>query len=84
MKGLSRALRNEIDARSSTDAAGTRASGCRGPQMFQFLMEEGTHRAAIVNQMQRLAEGKGMKFERSASTKKALSKFKSPCSRTTS
>ena len=47
--------------------------------MFRFLMEEEErHREAIVNQMQRLAEGKGMKFERSASAKKALAKFKSP------
>ena len=47
--------------------------------MFRFLMEEEeSHRAAIENQMQRLAEGKGMKFERSASERKALSKFRSP------
>ena len=79
MKGLKQALRNEIDGAEFYRMAAGSARRDAVRQMFQFLMEEEErHRAAIVNQMQRLAEGKGMKFERAASAKKALAKFKSP------
>ena len=78
VKGLKQALRNEIDGAEFYRMAAGSARRDSVRQMFQFLMEEVRHRDAIVNQMQRLAEGRGMKFERSASAKKALAKFKSP------
>ena len=79
VKGLKQALRNEIDGAEFYRMAAGSARRDAVRQMFQFLMEEEErHRAAIVDQMQRLVEGKGMKIERSASAKKALAKFKSP------
>jgi rubrerythrin len=79
LKGLKQALRNEIDGAEFYRMAAGSARRDAVRQMFRFLMEEEElHRAAIVNQMQRLAEGKGMIFERSALAKKALAKFKSP------
>lgn len=79
LKGLKQALRNEIDGAEFYRMAAGSARRDSVRQMFQFLMEEEErHRAAIVNQMQRLSEGKGMKFERSASAKRSLAKFKSP------
>jgi rubrerythrin len=79
MKGLKQALRNEIDGAEFYRMAAGSARRDAVRQMFRFLMEEEErHRAAIVNQMQRLAEGKGMNFERRASSRKALAKFKSP------
>ena len=79
MKGLKQALRNEIDGAEFYRMAAGSARRDAVRQMFHFLMEEEErHREAIVNQMQRLAEGKGMKFERSASARKAFAKFKSP------
>jgi len=79
MKGLKQALRNEIDGAEFYRMAAGSARRDAVRQMFRFLMEEEErHRAAIVNQMQRLSEGKGMNFERSASARKALAKFKSP------
>jgi rubrerythrin len=77
--GLKQALRNEIDGAEFYRMAAGSARRDAVRQMFQFLMEEEErHRAAIEDQMRRLAEGKGMKLERSASAKKALAKFKSP------
>ena len=79
MKGLKQALRNEIDGAEFYRMAAGSARRDAVRQMYRFLMEEEErHRAAIVNQMQRLAEGKGMKFGRSASAGKALAKFNSP------
>ena len=79
MKGLKKALRNEIDGAEFYRMAAGSARRDSVRQMYQFLMEEEErHRAAIVDQMQRTAEGKGMKFERAASAKKSLAKFKSP------
>ncbi|HLO09526.1 MAG TPA: ferritin family protein [Desulfobacteria bacterium] len=79
MKGLKQALRNEIDGAEFYRMAAGSARRDAVRQMYQFLMEEEErHRAAIVDQMQRTAEGKGMKFGRAASSKKALGKFKSP------
>jgi len=79
VKGLKQALRNEIDgAEFYRMAAGSaRRDGVR--QMFLFLMEEEErHRVMIVDQIERVAEGKAMKFERGESAKKALAKFRSP------
>ncbi len=79
MKGLRQALRNEIDGAEFYRMAAGSARRDAVRQMFTFLMEEEErHRAAIVDQMQRTAEGKGMKFARAASAKKALAKFKGP------
>jgi rubrerythrin len=79
MKGLRQALRNEIDGAEFYRMAAGSARRDAVRQMYQFLMEEEErHRAAIVDQMQRTAEGKGMKFGRAASAKKSLAKFKSP------
>ena len=79
MKGLRQALRNEIDGAEFYRMAAGSARRDAVRQMFQFLMEEEErHRAAIVDQMQRTAEGKGMKFGRASSERKALAKFKSP------
>lgn len=79
MKGLKQALRNEIDGAEFYRMAAGSARRDAVRQMFRFLMEEEErHRAAIVNQMQRLAEGKRMNFERSASARKAIAKFRSP------
>ena len=79
MKGLKQALRNEIDGAEFYRMAAGSARRDAVRQMFQFLMEEEVrHREAILNQMERLAEGKGMKLERSASARRALAKFKSP------
>jgi rubrerythrin len=79
MKGLKLALRNEIDGAEFYRMAAGSARRDAVRQMFRFLMEEEErHREAIVNQMQRLAEGKGMNFVRGASARKALAKFKSP------
>jgi len=79
MKGLKQALRNEIDGAEFYRMAAGSARRDAVRQMFRFLMEEEErHRAAIVDQMQRMAEGKGMKFGRPASGRKALAKFKSP------
>ncbi|HEY5191170.1 MAG TPA: ferritin family protein, partial [Candidatus Deferrimicrobium sp.] len=65
MKGLKQALRNEIDGAEFYRMAAGSARRDAVRQMFRFLMEEEErHREAIVNQMQRLAEGKGMIFER--------------------
>jgi rubrerythrin len=79
LKGLKQALRNEIDGAEFYRMAAGSARRDAVRQMYQYLMEEEErHRAAIVDQMQRMTEGKGMKFGRSASAKKALAKFKSP------
>jgi len=79
MKGLRQALRNEIDGAEFYRMAAGSARRDAVRQMFRFLMEEEErHREAIVNQMQRLSEGKGMNFGRSVTAKKALAKFKSP------
>ena len=79
MNGLRQALRNEIDGAEFYRMAAGAARRDAVRQMFRFLMEEEErHRAAIVDQMQRMTEGKGMKFGRAASAKKALAKFKSP------
>ena len=79
MKGLRQALRNEIDGAEFYRMAAGSARRDAVRQMYRFLMEEEErHRAAIVDQMQRMSEGKGMSVERSASAKKALGKFKSP------
>jgi rubrerythrin len=79
MKGLKEALRNEIDGAEFYRMAAGAARRDAVRQMFRFLMEEEErHRAAIVDQMQRLTEGRGMKFGRAASARKALAKFKSP------
>ncbi len=79
MEGLKQALRNEIDGAEFYRMAAGSARRDAVRQMFQFLMEEEVrHREAIVNQMRRMEEGKGMKFERGASAKKALAKFRSP------
>ena len=79
MKGLRQALRNEIDGAEFYRMAAGSARRDAVRQMFQFLMEEEErHRAAIVDQMQRMAEGRGMKFGRPPSARKALAKFKSP------
>ncbi len=79
VKGLKQALRNEIDGVEFYRMAAGDARRDAVRQMFRFLMEEEErHREAILNQMQRLAEGKPMKFERSAAARKALATFKSP------
>ena len=79
VKGLKQALRNEIDGVEFYRMAAGSARRDAVRQMFRFLMEEGErHREAILNQMQRRAEGKPMKFERSAAARKALAAFKSP------
>jgi rubrerythrin len=79
VKGLKQALRNEIDGAEFYRMAAESARRDEVRGMFRFLMEEEErHRAAILDQMRRLAEGKTMKFERSASAKKALARFKSP------
>src|SRR5512141_677359 len=79
MKGLKQALRNEIDGAEFYRMAAGSARRDSVRQMYQFLMEEEErHRAAIVDQMQRTAEGKGMKFGRDVSSKKARAKLKSP------
>src|SRR3989304_2424216 len=79
VKGLKQALRNEIDGVEFYRMAAGSARRDAGRQMFRFLMEEEErHREAILNQMQRMAEGKPMKFERSAAARKALATFKSP------
>jgi rubrerythrin len=78
-KGLKQALRNEIAGAEFYRMAAGSARRDAVRQMYQFLMEEEErHRAAIVDLMQRTADGKGMKFGRAASAKKALAKFKSP------
>ncbi len=79
MKGLKQALRNEIDGAEFYRMAAGSARRDAVRQMYRFLMEEEErHRAAIVDQMQRMAEGRGMKFARPPSSKMALAKFKSP------
>jgi rubrerythrin len=79
MKGLKQALRNEIDGVEFYRMAAGSARRDAVRQMFRFLMEEEErHREAIRDQMRRMAEGKPMKFGRSAAAKKALAKFKSP------
>lgn len=79
MKGLRQALRNEIDGAEFYRMAAGSARRDAVRQMYRFLMEEEErHRAAIVDQMQRMAEGRGMKFGRPPSARKALAKFKSP------
>jgi len=79
VKGLKQALRNEIDGVEFYRMAAGSARRDAVRQMFRFLMEEEErHREAILNQMQRMAEGKPMKFERSAAARKALATFKSP------
>jgi rubrerythrin len=79
VKGLKQALRNEIDGVEFYRMAAGSARRDAVRQMFRFLMEEEErHREAILNQMQRTAEGKPMKFERSAAARKALAAFKSP------
>ncbi len=79
VKGLRQALRNEIDGAEFYRMAAASARRDAVRQMFRFLMEEEErHREAIVDQMQRMAEGRGMKFGRSASAKAALAKFRSP------
>jgi len=79
MKGLKQALRNEIDGAEFYRMAAASARRDAVRQMYRFLMEEEErHREAIVDQMRRMAEGKGMKFGRAASERKALAKFKSP------
>jgi len=78
VKGLRQALRNEIDGAEFYRMAAGSARRDAVRQMFLFLMEEEErHRVMIVDQMQRLAEGKAMKSERSESAKKAIGKFKS-------
>jgi len=79
VKGLKQALRNEIDGAEFYRMAAGSARRDAVRQMFQFLMEEEErHRAAIVDQMRRLSEGKEMRFGRSASARKALAKFRGP------
>ncbi len=79
VKGLKQALRNEIDGAEFYRMAAESARRDAVRQMFRFLMEEEErHREAILAQMQRMAEGKPMKLERSAAAKKALAAFKSP------
>ena len=79
VKGLKQALRNEIDGAEFYRMAAGSARRDAVRQMFRFLMEEEErHREAILNQMQRMAEGKPMRFERSAAAKRAIAKFRSP------
>ena len=79
VKGLKQALLNEIDGAEFYRMAAGSARRDAVRQMFRFLMEEEErHREMIVDQMRRMAEGKEMKFERGASAKKALAKFRSP------
>ena len=79
VKGLKQALRNEVDGAEFYRMAAKSARRDAVRQMFRFLMEEEErHREAIRDQMRRMAEGKPMKFGRSAAAKKALAKFKSP------
>ena len=79
MKGLKQALRNEIDGAEFYRMAAGSARRDAVRQMFLYLQEEeDRHRAAIVDQMQRMAEGKGLKLVRSASARKAIAKFRSP------
>src|SRR3972149_3294303 len=73
VKGLKQALRNEIDGVEFYRMAAGSARRDAVRQMFRFLMEEEErHREAILNQMQRMAEGKPMKFERSAAGREAV------------
>ena len=79
MKGLKQALRNEIDGAEFYRMAAGSARRDAVRQMFRFLMEEEErHREAIRDQLRRMAEGKPMKFGRSAAAKKALAKYKGP------
>ncbi|GAB4245111.1 MAG: hypothetical protein OHK0028_23250 [Deltaproteobacteria bacterium] len=79
VKGLKQALRNEIDGAEFYRMAAGSARRDAVRQMFRFLMEEEErHREMLVLQMRRMADGKPMRFERSAAARKALTKFKSP------
>ena len=79
MKGLKQALRTEIDGAEFYRMAAGSARRDAVRQMFRFLMEEEVHhREAIGSMMQRMTEGKPMKFGRSVAAKKGLAKFKSP------
>ena len=79
LKGLKQALRNEIDGTEfyRMAAATARHDGVR--QMFRFLMEEEVrHRDAILEQMQRMAEGKPFRIDRGEASRKGIRKYRGP------
>jgi len=79
VKGLKQALLNEVDGVEFYRMAAKSARHDAVRQMFRFLMEEEErHREAILNQMQRMAEGKPFRLERGAASKKAIAKYRSP------
>jgi rubrerythrin len=78
-QGWKKALRNEIEGREfyRMAAANARLDGVR--QMFTFLMEEEErHREAILEQIDRMEEGKRPRLVRKASGKREIRKFRSP------
>ena len=78
-QGWKNALRNEIEGREfyRMAAANARLVGVR--QMFTFLMEEEErHREAILEQIDRMGEGKRPRLVRNKSGKREIRKFKSP------
>jgi rubrerythrin len=78
-EGWKEALRNEVEGREfyRMAAANARLDGVR--QMFTFLMEEEeSHREAILEQIDRMAEGKPSRLVRKRSGKRASGKFRSP------
>lgn len=78
-KGLKQALRNEIDGMEFYRMAAASARHEAVRQMFLFLMEEeGRHRDAIAEQMDRVARGKPFRLSRGTASRKGLARFRSP------
>ncbi|HEY3488938.1 MAG TPA: ferritin family protein [Candidatus Deferrimicrobiaceae bacterium] len=75
--GLRTALMNEIDGREFYRMAAQNAGSAGVREMFEFLMaEEDQHYQALVAQAGRLADGKPLRFKRSASGRKKLGEFR--------
>ncbi len=78
-EGWRKALRNEVEGREFYRMAADNASLDGVRQMFTFLMEEEErHREAILEQIDRMADGKPPRLVRRRSGKKESGKFRSP------
>jgi Mn-containing catalase len=77
-EGWRKALRNEVEGREFYRMAADNASLDGVRQMFTFLMEEEErHREAILEQIDRMADGKPPRLVRRRSGKKESGKFRS-------